>query len=272
MVFRKLHRLAGLTGVLLFVMLAVTGIALNHSDALGLPDSHIESPWLLSWYGREVEPVRQGYAVGSQWLTAVGGHLYLDQTPLPADSEQLLGAVATGPMRVAATDTGLWLFTEDGGLVEHIGSGVAIGVRAIGLAADGRVVIDTADGRQQADTELLNWHRYPDDSDQALRWSQAGELPATLAAQLTQQHYGEGPSWERLLLDLHSGRLFGIPGWLPNWLLADLAAVLMLLLSFSGLWIWLRHRRLLAHHRRLHLAHGHQAPRSASTPQANTSP
>jgi hypothetical protein len=208
----------------------------------------------LSWYGREVEPVRQGYALGGQWLTAVGGHLYLDQTALPADSGQLLGAVATGPMRVAATDTGLWLFTEDGELVEHMASGVAIGVLGIGLASDGSVVVNGPAGLQQADAELLNWSRYQGRPEQ-LQWSKAQRLPPALAGQLSQQHYGDGPSWERLLLDLHSGRLFGIPGWLPNWLLADLAAVLMLLLSFSGLWVWLRHRRLLAHHRRLHAAH-----------------
>lgn len=254
--FRTLHRLAGLTGLLLFILLALTGIALNHSDALGLPDSHIQSPWLLRWYGREVQPVRQGYAVGQQWLSSVGDRLYINQSALDADSEQLLGAVASGPLRVAATDTGLWLFTAEGELVEHLSSGVAIRVRAIGHAADASVVIDTPDGPQQADADLLNWSRYPGDRD-AIVWSQPRELPPTLAAQLARQHYGDGPSWERLLLDLHSGRLFGIPGWLPNWLLADLAALLILWLSFSGLWMWLRHHRLLAHHRRLHLANTH---------------
>jgi hypothetical protein len=41
-------------------------------------------------------------------------------------------------------------------------------------------------------------------------------------------------SWQRLLLDLHSGRWFGAYGvWL-----VDLAAVILLFLALSGCWIW----------------------------------
>lgn len=249
MVVRRAHRFAGVTGLLLFVLLAVTGIALNHSDALGLADTHVEAPWLLRWYGREAEPLRQGYPLAGQWLTAAGEHLYLDQRTLEADIKQLVGAVVSGPMRVVAADTGLWLFTDDGELIEHLGSGSAANVKAIGTADDGRVVVETPDGLLQADVDLVGWHAWQG----KVRWSAPQELPSSLAEALTRQHFGEGPSWERVLLDLHSGRLLHIPGWLPAWLLADLAGVLLLLLSFSGLWVWLRHRRALAAHRRLHL-------------------
>jgi uncharacterized iron-regulated membrane protein len=44
---------------------------------------------------------------------------------------------------------------------------------------------------------------------------------------------------ERVILDLHSGRFFGKLG---PWLF-DIAALLLILLSLSGAWIWLKRRR-----------------------------
>ncbi|MDP3677938.1 MAG: hypothetical protein Q8R23_02450, partial [Methylotenera sp.] len=41
---------------------------------------------------------------------------------------------------------------------------------------------------------------------------------------------------ERIVLDLHSGRIFGRYG--P--LLMDVAALVLIVLSFSGVWIYLR--------------------------------
>ena len=46
-------------------------------------------------------------------------------------------------------------------------------------------------------------------------------------------------SWQRLMQDLHSGRWFG--GW-GVWMM-DIAAVILLLLAVSGLWMWWGKRR-----------------------------
>ena len=256
MVLRRTHRFAGLLGLLLFVLLAVTGLALNHADTLGLAQARVDAPLLLRWYGRQADAIGPGYAVSDQWLSRVGERLYLDAQPLDAEADRLLGAVASGDLSVAAADTGLWLFTADGELVEHQVDGPALGLRRIGVDANGRVVVAASGGTQRADRDLLSWSDYQG----TVNWSHARPLPGPLTQVLHQAHDGEGPTWERLLLDLHSGRLFGVPGWLPGWLLADLAGVLMLLLSGSGLWTWLRQHRLLTHHRRRHAGQHHFPP------------
>jgi hypothetical protein len=46
-------------------------------------------------------------------------------------------------------------------------------------------------------------------------------------------------SWERLLLDIHAARFLGS---LSIWF-SDFMAVLLLLLSFSGIWLWWRHSK-----------------------------
>jgi len=46
-------------------------------------------------------------------------------------------------------------------------------------------------------------------------------------------------SWQRVVLDMHSGRWFGPLG---PWIV-DLAALVLLFLACSGFWIWYSRRR-----------------------------
>ena len=46
-------------------------------------------------------------------------------------------------------------------------------------------------------------------------------------------------TFERIILDAHSGRLFGTFGVI----FMDLVAVLLILLSISGVYMWVRHSR-----------------------------
>jgi hypothetical protein len=62
-------------------------------------------------------------------------------------------------------------------------------------------------------------------------------LPADIRAQIPAPE--RWLSWERLLLDLHSGRLFGQAGvWI-----VDAVGVLLITLASSGTLMWWFHRR-----------------------------
>jgi len=241
---RKAHRYAGLLGLAIFAAIAITGMTLNHADALGLPQRHVTLRWVLQLYGIDQNEISDGYAATGHWVSQLGERYYLDQKPLPLSADKLIGAVSSAPMLIVASDNGLTLLLADGQLVEQLTQGIATPIDAIGTNPAGRVVLRSGDMLQVADAELLNWQAWSG----TVHWSRAQKLPAALASQLAQQHFGQGPSWERVLLDLHSGRLFGHYGWI----LTDLAAVLILLLGVSGLWSWGRqHRRLRAHRRQL---------------------
>ena len=67
-------------------------------------------------------------------------------------------------------------------------------------------------------------------------WSQPAELPADIEAQIAAAYRGSGLSVERVLVDLHSGRLFGLSGIA----MMDLAAIALCILAVSGILVWLR--------------------------------
>jgi len=231
---RMTHRFAGLLGLLLFAGIAITGIALNHADRLGLPHSRVQTPWILKLYGIGVQPIERGFEVGSQWLTAVGDDVYLDGHML-GNVSGLVAAVASQGLFVVADERGLALFLPDGQLVERLSQDLPSPMIRLGTDPLGRVVAHTPNGDQLADADLLAWRPYSGKT----QWNRERPLPTDLATRLSAQYYGQGPSWERVILDLHSGRLFGHYGWL----FTDLAAVLILLLGVSGLWSWTRQRR-----------------------------
>ena len=45
------HRYIGVTVALFAILLAVTGMLLNHTGELDLDSTYVDSPWLQDWYG-----------------------------------------------------------------------------------------------------------------------------------------------------------------------------------------------------------------------------
>ncbi|MBQ13009.1 MAG: hypothetical protein CMQ17_01195, partial [Gammaproteobacteria bacterium] len=68
--------------------------------------------------------------------------------------------------------------------------------------------------------------------------SAASTVPEGLEAAIREHYRSTLLSVERLVLDLHSGRIFGAAGAL----LVDIMAVLFMLMAATGVWIWLRRR------------------------------
>jgi len=242
------HRYLGLTAAALVMVLALTGLALNHSPALGLDRQPVRSPWLLAWYGMAPPEEITAFRAGRLWLAELDGRLYVDHGRLEAvrDGEEgglrLLGAVE-GPrgLVVAATARRLLLLTPEGELVEGLDEASLPGpVRRLGVDGAGRVVLETPAGSFRADEELLNWEPVgePADGATAVRWAEPRRLPPPLRRELLARWVPE-LTLERVLLDLHSGRILGAHGEL----VMDAAAVLLLLLALTGLGHWLLRRR-----------------------------
>ncbi|TMH86755.1 MAG: hypothetical protein E6H42_05600 [Betaproteobacteria bacterium] len=228
---RRWHARIGFAALLFFLILAVTGLALNHGQSLGLDGRFVHAEWLARWYGIKSEPPRRVFRSGHHVLTAANGRWLLDGKISGEKLPQAVGLVELADVFVVASDTALHVYRENGELIEKVGPGALPGapVRAIGSNAR-RIVLRTASG-VFASADALSWRPA---SERSVRWSVPAELSIS-EQQAYEEALAPGISVEQLLLDLHSGRFAGRYGPLA----VDLLALLLVTLSLTGAWLFL---------------------------------
>lgn len=227
---RHWHARIGVLAAIFFLTLAVTGVALNHTQALRLDKRPVAAPWLMHWYGLHAEIPSHGYLFEHGYLAWDAQRWSMDGKPLPA-AGAVVGAVEVAGVRYVATASTLYLYQPDGSLLDKLG-GSALPVARIQRigSAGGELLVQGAEGAY-ASADGLDWRLH----SAQVGWSSPQLLPREAHAQLASAFSPSLPL-ERVLLDVHSGRIFGSYG--P--LLMDLAALILMMLSLSGVWIYLR--------------------------------
>jgi hypothetical protein len=229
--FRRRHRWLGKSIVAFIVFLAISGIVLNHGDALRLDSRYVSWPWILDAYGLDVPAPAASFAAGERRATLLGERLFLDEREVDVSVALLTGMVAIGPLLVIGDQDRVHVFLETGELVESVDLGANLpgAVDRVGLAED-RVVIDSSGALWRADADVAFFEEWaPTGND--ITWSQESVPGDDELAALGTAWRGRGVTVERVLLDLHSGRIFGLVGKL----VLDLIAVILIVLSVSGL-------------------------------------
>lgn len=223
---------------MLVVFIAGTGLLLNHSAELELDQVLLDSDWILGLYGIEVETDPIAFTVGQTWLSRYGSRLYVNDQDTGLNIEQLIGAIELDDLLLVAVPDSLLLMTSSGELVEKIEvlPGISGTHQAIGKIGD-IPVLETMDGLYAGDMELSAWRRILDGEPV---WAVPERLPERVLRQIELKHRGEGINLERFVLDIHSGAVLGKLGKY----LSDLFAILILLLSLSGLWVSRLRRRM----------------------------
>jgi hypothetical protein len=232
------HRRFGLLAAFFLLVLAVTGIVLNHTAALALDKRFIDWPWLSAMYGDNSANL-PAYALAGRWLSrAANGMVYLDDIAVAPCSGKLVGALSHDDLLYAGCADALLLLTRDGALVESVNAstGLPTPLQALGLV-DGQVVLQSADNWWLADLERLVFDAPAPPGAAVSGQLVPARLPAVIRARIPAPQ--QWLTWERMLLDLHSGRLFGRLGVL--WV--DLMGVLLGCLALSGFAMWWLHRR-----------------------------
>ena len=235
---RRFHRLLGAGAAVFIIFMVLSGVAINHSNGLGLDQRQLAQPLLLDWYGLgEPEHIRS-FALGENWLSFAGSQVYLDGNHV-ATLSNAVGAIANSGMIIAAGSDELLLFDHGGHLVERTtwsppGAG---SIEAIGLLTSGVAVVQSKDQLWLADKELLGWNQSSDPVTPI--WSVSAVAPEFVNKTIKEQYRGDGLNLERVLLDFHSGRIFGTAGILVY----DLLALAVGFMAISGLVLWVRGRR-----------------------------
>ncbi|QGX41056.1 PepSY domain-containing protein [Permianibacter aggregans] len=233
--FARWHWRLGLVFVPLVCWLLLTGVLLQYAGRLGLDKQPVHSQLLLDWYGIP-EAKLQTFPVSGHWLSDLEQQWYFDHQAIAAPADELLLATAFNDMIVAVGRKQLVLLTADGELIEIISDAdLPSPVIAASFSAE-RLVLQTAEGYFRSE-DLLTWHPMEQSAMPAPMIASA-TMPVLLQEAIGQDWRARQLHWERVLQDLHSGRMFGVVGeWLSN-----LAAMGLLFLSFSGIWMWWKRR------------------------------
>lgn len=233
---RRKHRSVGALAAFFILFMVLSGVTINHSSGLGLDQRHISNPYLLSKYGIDTPDILS-YPLDGDWLSLAGSRLYFNENAV-ANISNGIGAVDDGQWIIVAGRDELLLLDQQGTLVERLAWQRHGAIESIGRAGDGRIVVKSIAGLWLTDKELLTWRR-ADDIGKTVQWSSPVPAPDVLQQAITRHYRGDGLSLERLLLDFHSGRVFGPLGILVY----DLLALATGFLALSGLMLWFRNRR-----------------------------
>jgi hypothetical protein len=232
------HRRVGVLAAFFVLVLVITGIVLNHSTALGLDRNFVDWPWLSQAYGDDSSD-QPAFQLGNRWLSrAANGHVYLDAREVTPCRGKLVGALTSGGMLLAGCAEELLIITDSGELVESVSAstGLPSPLQAIGLV-DEQVTLQVDGDWWLADLDQMDFsHRAPA-GGAVIRQLVPDRLPEDIRQNIPVPD--QWLTWERLLLDLHSGRLFGRAGVL--WV--DGVGVLVGSLATSGTAMWFLHRR-----------------------------
>lgn len=233
--FRKVHRIAGLVGILWIIALSLSGVVLNHPDLISsldlprniLPGDYSYREWNRAAFRATLKlPDSRILVYGESgiWLAESPGarpkdwSQGLEQTAWAKDTRALL--IPTGSKAVYAA-------TREGLYVREARSD-APSWRKVGLPGGDAQIVDLfeAKGTVYALTRS-NLYRSKD-----------GTHFEPCALGRTTEPY-DNPSLFRLIFDLHRGSVWGTAGRL----LVDFAGIACVFFALSGGWFWYRKKR-----------------------------
>jgi hypothetical protein len=240
---REWHKRAGLFAFFFMGWLGLSGILLNEASDLNLNSVRIDWTWLMSIYGLHAEPPMSALPGGGHWLAVAGGNTVLDGKPLAQGIDAPLGFVgAQEPgepgkqmLYVARADS-VVLLKPDGSRVDELRMPPLpiAAIRRIGTL-EGQVssiAIQGGDTAYQSDDEGESWKPVP---ATAVHWSELRPLPQDQRAKLV-PFSRPSVSMQQILVDTHSGRLFGRFGTY----FVDAVGLAALLLATTGIWMYWR--------------------------------
>ncbi|HKY90351.1 MAG TPA: PepSY domain-containing protein [Nevskiaceae bacterium] len=237
---REWHKRAGLFAFLFMGWLGFSGFLINQSASWGYDTIRIDWGWVMTLYGLHPEAPPTGYAAGGHWLATTADYTLVDAQPMSVHVPQPVGFafVATpSPQYFIASEDGVAVLAPDGTRIDELAAPILpVGtVRRIG----------TVKGRpDHLAVQDLDAFASPDGgttwapvSSTEVEWSATEAIPDAERQKLLPWSR-PSVSLEHVLVDAHSGRLFGNAGaYLIN--TVGFAAIG---LAFSGVWMWWRTR------------------------------
>ncbi|WNC71880.1 PepSY domain-containing protein [Thalassotalea psychrophila] len=237
---REWHRKSGIFAAFLLIFLSISGIALNHTEAFKLGHTAITNQWLLQHYGIK-DPSNSKYFFNKQFSVS-DGYIFKNDILLQEGSENVIAIGQYLEFDLVLTQSKLSLFDDSGELVDQIthSDGLPSGIKAMAIntnANNNTIILNTLNGYYQSGQHLLEWQKV--DFIVEPSWIKADQVTSDNINDAKLRYKSQFLTLERVVLDAHSGRIFG--DYMV--LFMDIIALAIIILSLSGLYIWIRYAR-----------------------------
>ncbi len=235
---RKWHGRIGLMLSTFILLLAVTGVLLNHSDDWKLSSYYLNSPWLLAIYGIKGPVDITLYQIRHKAIFTADDQLWFDDKLIQKDSTSLKAVTFYHGIYIVFLENEFLLLSENGELIDKVVKPESLPKDILALAVDEKnIYTKTTKGIFYSNEALLNWH--PEQNKLETLWSKPQELSQNIKTAITNKYRSHIITWERFIQDVHSGRILQRLG---KWLM-DIVAFLFIVLAVSGIYMWGRKKK-----------------------------
>ena len=233
----QIHKFTGIAVCIFLIHLSITGIFLNHTEDLGLDEKYTASPMILALYNISMPSQEESFLVDNIFISRFGDQVFMGNQPIIKSESPIMGAAFSNQILAIALANEMVLLTQEGELIERISSTAELpeNIQKLGVSED-ILYLKTPNKLWQSSDQAQAWELSDSNFND---WSNEVIMPDQQTKQIEMYFSGKGVSLEQFFLDLHNGNI--IKGF-GKWLL-DIIAIFLLLISISGVWIWLRKKR-----------------------------
>ncbi|BAJ03583.1 uncharacterized iron-regulated membrane protein [Shewanella violacea DSS12] len=231
---RPWHRRLGIFCALFIMLMAITGVVINHSNHLSIDSAPVQQAWLLDYYGITPPSKLAIYQTQPLSLASSDNLVWVQhKQAVEADSE-IKGMLALDNMLIAVDTGHLYILSQDGDLMEKQDASMGLPRDIQEIGYDGQIWLKAQDGYFMADDQLIEWTKAMPFSPIPWAVPLQTDTAQTEAAAISLLARSSHLTWERVLLDVHSGRFFGSLG---PWFM-DLVALSLIIMAISGIYLW----------------------------------
>ncbi len=233
---REWHRRLGIIAAFFLIFLSLSGIALNHTETLSLGHKPIKSSLLLDFYGIQ-KPSDVRFYLNDK-LAVTNNIVWLNHHKILETQMPVVSAGLFSSMILIVTENQLYLFDQHGQMLDALdsASGLPENIKALHIGVQ-NIILLSGNGYYQTDQDLFDWQEIQPLTEPV--WQRKTVPENEDYQQLILNYRAQFLTLERIIVDAHSGRIFGLFGVI----MMDIMAILLILLSCSGVYIWLRYAK-----------------------------
>ena len=144
--------------------------------------------------------------------------------------EELLGVRQNEDTFILASSSTITVISKEGYIInkENV---LPFTVKNIGINGDEVVINDSEDKIWSSESINGVWELT---ENRTVQWSMEGSITPINQEKIRKYFVGDGVSLEQVILDFHSGAIFQKAGKL----FFDIISILLIILSFTGIWLW----------------------------------